>query len=942
MTKSFRFFHFNILIFENTSLDLVCRNIVGIIFSYQFLKNNDMRFIFTYLFCMLCICTLSNAQNSLGFIQSNTNKALPSSYNFKEYVFAEPDDQGICDGSINTTANIEEVFLSQTHRHAIGHPLFFTIGHRPALLQVAITGEGSAPDVQVEGFLEGNSLGTLCLAGPSTLNASIELNQPNFEDYFSITLPRSWIQDGLELILNTGNESKTITSTELKIGPYTEMNLVMVNMDVLDYNGTPHRWPKFEDFLQELASAIPASTVRFGIFPKTLTFPEIVGSNGTAELVRLTGQRDKEPNGITSDGSINSIATLFLSNLHQSTGDYLSTVYFGNTLNLAPGGWGGGKSFVGFDYTDIFIHELGHALSLPHWGEGSYNNPDPNPNQFNYPYGGEDDNGGGRGTAWNFIQDKYEFVNPICENNDGGNLGKERSDCMQRSNRCIGNRSYGLSPWDGYGDFSALAIHRYLVGAAVTTGQVEDRMLFKDFQLRQQQGFPIINLEDGKRVYTRDPLQPQELRFEELNRFPGSEQIEQEVYLIYGTAHETQAQANIVYKPLKFKGTLPAVIDPTDPATFDALKDPQFSPYFYATRDITLRLTYADGTVRHVLNPNQSFARDYDFENDWLGIWRYDVSNYSLVVPGDKELLKVEVFHRPFCVRSPFDNTLGNINFSGHNITPENFMEDAVFQTQYEFGQPQVVGSNTIGNRVWHDINQNGINETDEPGIANVSLVLWEDGDGDDIPDWMGFRGVVKTDSAGYYSFTGLEPGNYLVFVWSLDNWEEGQPLNGMVPTDIFSADPNSDINLDNNGRPGIEFGLTNFDIASGIITLTAEGEPLNDGDREDCWFDYDVSGNMTIDFGFYIDGATHTSTLELDNGIIYPNPFEDDIIIETTNFANHTFTLLSANGKEMIQVNLNSISTKLTLDRLPSGIYIGLIRNPTGNIQWSEKIIKL
>ncbi len=881
-------------------------------------------------------------QTSLGSIQENTNEALPASYNFKEYVFAEPDDQGSCLGTINNSAIIEEVFLAQTHRHPIGHPLFFTIGFRPAVLQLAVTGTGLAPDVQVEGLLNGNSLGVLCLAGPTNLNATIDLETPNFDDYFSVTLPKDWMQDGLELTLTAGNENRVVSSEELKIGPYTEMNLVMVNMDVMDYNGAPHQWPVFDDFLQELASAIPASVVRFGTFPETLVFPEVIANNDTEQLVRLSSRNEMEANGIFSDGSINSIATLFLGNLHRSTGDYLSTVYFGNTLNLSPGGWGGGKSFVGFDYTDIFIHELGHALSLPHWGEGSFGNPNPNEYEFLYPYGGEDNDGGGRGQAWNFIQDVYEFVDPVCQYDEFGNLGKERSDCMQRNNACLGQRLDGPAPWDGYGDFSALAIHRYLVGASVQTGQVNDGQEVKDFQFNMQQGFPIVSLENGERVYERDALQPQELTFEEEFDLPGEEQLNQEVYLIYGSAHETQTQANIVYKPIKFTGTLPPVIDPTDPVTFAELQGETYLPYLYGTRDITLKLTYEDGSVLHAINPFHSYQRA---PYTWgFHIWRDDVCNFSLVVPGDKNLVKVEVYKRPFCVRYSDIDTEGNINYAPHNITAENFMEDAVFQAEYEFGAPQVLGSNTIGNRVWHDLNQNGIEDANEEGIAGVSLVLWDDGDGDGIPDWMGFRGVVTTDEQGYYSFSGLGPGNYLVFVWSVDNWDAGQPLAGMTPIEIFVDDPNTDINLDNNGRPGNigSWGLTDQDIVSGMITLTADGEPLDDGDREDCWFNFDPSGNMTIDFGFYFEGAT-VSVDELEDSAVkvYPNPFQNYIIIETALFSDHSLSIISTDGKVVLQSSLNSSSQKIDLQEMSAGIYVAVLKDRFGSIKWSKHLVR-
>ena len=84
-----------------------------------------------------------------------------------------------------------------------------------------------------------------------------------------------------------------------------------------------------------------------------------------------------------------------------------------------------------------------------------------------------------------------------------------------------------------------------------------------------------MSLDNDKRVYHRDNSQQQEfslIPYEEKYPWPGEEKIEQDVYLIYGTAHENQTQANIVYKPIRFKGTLPPLIDPTVPSTFLSLK----------------------------------------------------------------------------------------------------------------------------------------------------------------------------------------------------------------------------------------------------------------------------------------------------------------------------------------------------------------------------------
>ena len=110
---------------------------------------------------LILLCQVAISQDRLGFIRANTNLALPESYNFQEYVFAEPDDEGDCDGSTNASAEIEDVFFAQTHRHSTSHPFHFIIGHRPVLMQVAVTGAGGAPDVWVEGFMNGNSIGTM-------------------------------------------------------------------------------------------------------------------------------------------------------------------------------------------------------------------------------------------------------------------------------------------------------------------------------------------------------------------------------------------------------------------------------------------------------------------------------------------------------------------------------------------------------------------------------------------------------------------------------------------------------------------------------------------------------------------------------------------------------------------------------------------------------------
>ncbi len=244
----------------------------------------------------------------------------------------------------------------------------------------------------------------------------------------------------------------------------------------------------------------------------------------------------------------------------------------------------------------------------------------------------------------------------------------------------------------------------------------------------------------------------------------------------------------------------------------------------------------------------------------------------------------------------------------------------------------------SIGNRVWNDYNQDGINDPDEPGIPGVSLVIWSDSDGDDIPDWQGFGGVQVTDEEGYYQFSGLQPGKYIVFVWSVDNWEPGQPLDGFQSTNGFVANADNDMDFDNNG-----FGNPFSDILSGIVTLTSDGEPLDDGDPFNCYFDYDASGNNTVDFGFFNPDIT---SVDKDLAVneswirIFPNPVLNRFTIEGK-LSLDQIEIYDSIGR--LHRKINSIETIQTIDlsSLPKGLYMIKVLNKDNNLVEIQKIVK-
>ncbi|MBL4689460.1 MAG: hypothetical protein JKY37_33025 [Nannocystaceae bacterium] len=625
---------------------------------------------------------------------------LPCSYEYELYAFPEPEDDAPCSGSQNVTAQIDSVTFAQTHPMPPEWPLFFLIGDRPALLEVDVTGDGAAPEVSVSGWVGDEALGVLCLPGPASLPATAAEGHDR-EDRFTLTLPASWLHPGLRLEVRAGAAQQDYSAQQLAVSEAPEINLAMVRMDVLNYNDGQRDKEPPASFLADIAGAIPGSKIRFGFFPERIVMPRLaVGGpsrdgEGAPPIVLDTRlcRGDETPDTAPctehddiDDGYVNAVALRMIDALIRATGDYAFSFFYGNTEHLFPGGWGGGKSFVSADFDDVTIHEFGHAISLPHWG-GAYNPTEPvDPSSYRYPYGGEGDDGGGRGDLWNYYQHIDEHTSPICELEQNANFGLERSDAMQRSNHCVEMRSTGPGPWDGFSDFSSIAMFRYLSGATDSmTGEVPyARVGSSTFNLPAQGGFPTLAFdEQDQRVLRRaNPDLP--LHDWERLAFLVPQDWNVAVYTVYGSYHPQYDEATMLYEPIAYTGSLPMVLDPTDPGTFADLSaggEGPFDGYFYWPKDLVFRFTYDDGRVVHALYPHGNM-RDWELGS---GPWRTDMLYFAINIPADERLVRAELFHRPFVVRGANDETEGNVANPASGITAANFMDEATLVVSREF-----------------------------------------------------------------------------------------------------------------------------------------------------------------------------------------------------------------------------------------------------------------
>ncbi len=149
------------------------------------------------------------------------------------------------------------------------------------------------------------------------------------------------------------------------------------------------------------------------------------------------------------------------------------------------------------------------------------------------------------------------------------------------------------------------------------------------------------------------------------------------------------------------------------------------------------------------------------------------------------------------------------------------------------------VNVHAIGNQVFEDLDANGVRDSNEVGIAGVTMEL------------LNSSGVViassTTDSGGMYLFDDLPSGRYRVRVAAAE-FLAGGTLQGWKSDLVEEALADSDIDNNDNGLAVLG------EIVSGEITLDSS-EPTNESPTS-VSIAADSYSNLTVDFGFYRLGS--------------------------------------------------------------------------------------
>jgi len=211
-----------------------------------------------------------------------------------------------------------------------------------------------------------------------------------------------------------------------------------------------------------------------------------------------------------------------------------------------------------------------------------------------------------------------------------------------------------------------------------------------------------------------------------------------------------------------------------------------------------------------------------------------------------------------------------------------------------------------VGDRVWYDNNENGIQDAGEPGVEGVLASLFN-ADGSPVVDLDGNSvGSQLTDGSGSYLFENLPAGNYYV-QFDPNTLPDGYTVTEPNATDDQSPDTSD--RLDDEVDSDVSISSTNGQLQTGFTGLLPAG-----------------SEDLTLDMGI-----VREAPVRVGDRVWYDNDgdgLQDDPNDES-GVAGITVTLLNTNGTPVTDVDGNPVGSVVTngngeylFENLPPGDY--------------------
>ena len=131
------------------------------------------------------------------------------------------------------------------------------------------------------------------------------------------------------------------------------------------------------------------------------------------------------------------------------------------------------------------------------------------------------------------------------------------------------------------------------------------------------------------------------------------------VVTLWGSFSNATESATTIQTPLRYKGNLKRVWDPTSQADFDAMKAFISGDAFWWGADLVVKAEFSDGRVQHALIKGSVRSTDA-LSGDSFKYWAV-----NLAMPEGVKVTRVSLYHRPMTVR-----------YAGSGTSSYNFVEN--------------------------------------------------------------------------------------------------------------------------------------------------------------------------------------------------------------------------------------------------------------------------
>lgn len=513
-----------------------------------------------------------------------TTRATPHTNSLLAYLLATI---SLCTGAYGSVARVDAVFFAQTHVQQPDHPYFKLVANRDTLLKVHVLAPDSPPAPQVSAQLSLDGAATnLILRGPATLPSAVSIEpgiiEHRFDNAFTAMIPKAWIKSGLTLTVTAGEATQTFN--DLKIGAPTVVNMTMFDVHYFAYTNADHE----AGWKDAIEAKWPVSELVVDRVPKIVFEEIVVPPRAGQPATRCSSPEDYlQKTGIPFDGE-QATALRWKGALQHAGGQTRRRLFLINIYNVDAGGQAGGFSGVSSGTrTGVLHHELGHALSLPHW-QGARQ----------YPYRdamhGIECPGPHVGPTWGFDariglpgapEGMPRFISPIVqEGAKQGKVGEWKHDPMQGG---MQDQDPGLI-LRMFSDYSTHCMQGYLEGHVVLWDEASKQFVSWDDSTKS-----YSNVVQGNGLNL--PVEPN------VN-----------VISVLASVSALTPEANLIYPPIgPYTSGLIQRFDPS------LAEDREAAQKVYGTCDLSFRITQGGKTKTYLLpvgwDPTQDPQQPWNF-----------------------------------------------------------------------------------------------------------------------------------------------------------------------------------------------------------------------------------------------------------------------------------------------------------------------------------------